>query len=160
MLQIRDYRQDDADAIVRLFYDTVRTVNRRDYSAEQVGAWAPEIPDPAIWHRRMIERCTLVAEEAGELLAFVELERDGHLDMFYCRADAVRRGIGGRLYEALEAKAAELGVARIFVEASITLQPFLARRGFRVVERQTVVRRGVALNNFKMEKSLKFAADE
>jgi len=160
MLQIRDYRHDDAVAIVRLFYDTVRTVNRRDYSAEQVAAWAPEIPDPAIWHRRMIERCALVAEEDGELLAFAELERDGHLDMFYSRADAVGRGIGGRLYEALDAKATELGVARIFVEASITLQPFLPRRGFRVVERQTVVRRGVALTNFKMEKSLKFAAAE
>jgi GNAT superfamily N-acetyltransferase len=154
MLQIRDYRPDDALAIVRLFYDTVRTVNRRDYSAEQVAAWAPEIPDPAIWHRRMIERCTLVGEESGEVLGFVEIERDGHLDYFFCRADTVGRGIGGRLYEALEAKVVGLGLARIFVEASISLQPFLARRGFRVVERQTVVRRGVPMTNFKMEKSL------
>jgi putative acetyltransferase len=154
MISIRAYRQDDAIAIVRLFYETVRTVNRRDYSAAQVEAWAPAIPDAAVWHRRMIERCTLVAEEDSALIAFAELEPSGHLDMFYCRADAVGRGVGGRLYEVLEARAAALAIASIFLEASITAQPFFARRGFRVVAQQTVVRRGVVMTNFKMAKSL------
>lgn len=154
MLLIRDYRYGDAVAIVRLFFDTVHAVNRRDYSAAQVEAWAPEIPAAEIWHRRMIERSTLIAEEDGALLAFAELEPNGHLDMFYCRADGVGHGVGGRLYQALEAKATELGLTRIFLEASITAQPFFARRGFRVVAQQTVVRRGVAMTNYKMAKSL------
>ncbi len=39
---IRKYRNEDCGQILKLFYDTVHTVNRRDYSEEQVNAWAPD----------------------------------------------------------------------------------------------------------------------
>ena len=100
--RIRDYEQADAPAIARLFYDTVHSVNRADYSEEQVEAWAPAIPDVGEWHDRMYRRRTLVAEEGGKVVGFCELEEDGHLDMFYVRKDAVGRGIGRSLYEAAE----------------------------------------------------------
>ena len=83
--RIRDYEQADAPAIARLFYETVRSVNRADYSEEQVEAWAPAIPDAGEWHDRMAGRKTLVAEEGGEVVGFCELEEDGHLDMLYVR---------------------------------------------------------------------------
>jgi len=35
---IRDYRAEDAPEIVRLFFETVRSVNLVDYSGEQVEA--------------------------------------------------------------------------------------------------------------------------
>ena len=44
--RIRYYEAEDALQIARLFYETVRSVNRADYSEEQVQAWAPEVPDP------------------------------------------------------------------------------------------------------------------
>ncbi len=149
---IRDYCRYDAPAITRLFYETVRLINRQDYSDEQVRAWAPVIPDPQIWHSRMSERCTLVAEENGEIIAFAELERNGHLDMFYCRKDVVRRGVGRSLYRAVELKAIELGLERIFAEASITARPFFEHCGFSIVCKQTVMRSGVELSNFVMGK--------
>jgi GNAT superfamily N-acetyltransferase len=154
MISIRDYRHGDAAALARLFYETVHSVNLRDYSAEQVEAWAPEIPDPVIWHRRMIERCTLVAIQDGEPVGFAELESDGHLDMFYCRNDVVGRGVGTQLHDAVEAKAVHLGLARIFTEASITARPFFERRGFRILGEQSVLRRGLSMINFRMEKHL------
>lgn len=153
-IEIRDYKEKDAPEIVRLFYETVRSVNRADYSQEQVEAWAPEIPDAALWHRRMSARKTLVAEEGGEIVGFVELEEDGHLDMFYLRGDAVGHGVGKFLYRAVEREARSLDLERIFTEASITAHPFFLRQGFRVVREQTVWRCGVGLTNFVMEKSL------
>ena len=107
--RIRDYRAGDAPEIARLFYDTVRSVNRADYTAEQVEAWAPGVPDPDEWHARMNGRRTLVAEEGGEVVGFAELEDDGHLDMLYLRKDAVRRGVGRRLYRGVEREASRLG---------------------------------------------------
>ena len=92
MNRIRDYEQVDAPAIARLFYETIRSVNRADYSEEQVEAWAPAIPDAGEWHERMAGRRTLVAAEGGEVVGFCELEEDGHLDMFYVRKEAVGRG--------------------------------------------------------------------
>ena len=153
--RIRDYHAGDAPQVARLFYETVRSVNRADYSEEQVRAWAPSEPDPQEWHARMAGRRTLVAEEGGEVVGFAELERDGHLDMLYLRKDAVGRGVGRRLYRAVEREARCQGHARIFTEASITARPFFERHGFRVLREQTVSRRGVPMTNFAMEKSLR-----
>jgi putative acetyltransferase len=102
----------------------------------------------------MIARYTLVADQAGELLRFAELEPQGHLDMLYCRSDAVGRGIGRLLYDALEAKARMHGLPCIFAEVSIIARPFFLRCGFNVIQERTVFRRGVSLTNFKMKQSL------
>ena len=151
---IRDYDADDAPQIVRLFYETVCSVNCADYSEEQVRAWAPGVPDPEEWHARMADRRTLVAEEGGEVVGFAELEEDGHLDMLYVRGDSVGRGVGRRLYRAVEREARGRGLGQIFTEASVTARPFFERRGFRMVRERTIVRRGVELTNFAMEKPL------
>lgn len=110
----------DAPAITRLFYETVRSVNRVDYSEQQVEAWAPAIPDAGKWHARMAGSKTLIAEEAGEVVGFCELEKDGHLDMFYLRKDAVGRSVGRLLYEATEQVARGWNLERVFTEASVT----------------------------------------
>jgi len=151
---VRDYEPDDAGPICRLFYETVRTVNLGDYSPEQVRAWAPDPPDPAARHERMVGRHTLVADEGGEVVGFVELEDDGHLDMLYCRADAVGRGVGSLLYAAVEGRARGLGLGRISAEASITARPFFVRYGFAVLRRNTVWRQGTRLTNFSVQKAL------
>jgi putative acetyltransferase len=153
---IRAYEADDASAIARLFYETVRCVNQADYSEEQVEAWAPAVPDQQAWHARMSEpdRLTLVAQEDDEVVGFAELEDDGHLDMLYLHEDAVGWGVGRRLYEAVEGEARGSGVGRIFTEASVTARPFLERNGFRVVREQRISCRGVEMTNFAMEKQL------
>jgi putative acetyltransferase len=151
---IRDYEAGDAPEIVRLFFETVRSVNRADYSDEQLEAWAPGVPDPEEWHARMAGRRTLVAEEGGEVVGFAELEYDGRLDMLYVRKDAVGRGVGRQLYEAVEREARGQGLGWIFTEASITARPFFEQQGFRVVREQMVSRRGVSMTNFVMEKEL------
>jgi putative acetyltransferase len=153
-IRIRDYEEADAPGICRLFYETVREVNLGDYSPEQVRAWAPEVPDPAVWHARMSGRHTLVAEEVSGVVGFAELEEDGHLDMLFCRKDAIGRGVGSRLCAAAEERTLDLGLGRIFTEASITARPFFERRGFHVSQRNRVVRHGVGLTNFSMEKAL------
>lgn len=152
--RIRAYEVGDAPGIVRLFYEAVRSVNREDYTGEQVEAWAPEVPDAEEWHARMSGHRTLVAEEDGEVVGFVELKEDGDLDMLYVRKDAVRRGIGQRLYNAAEQEARSRGLGRIFTEASITARPFFERQGFRVAREQTVAARGVSMTNFVMQKDL------
>jgi putative acetyltransferase len=153
---IRAYEADDASAIARLFYETVRCVNQADYSEEQVEAWAPAVPDQQAWHARMSEpdRLTLVAQEDDEVVGFAEVEDDGHLDMLYVRGDAVGRGVGQRLYEAVEGEARGWGVGRIFTEASVTARPFFERNGLRVVREQRISCRGVEMTNFAMEKPL------
>ena len=35
-MELREYRQEDCREMAELFYETVRTVNRRDYTEEQL----------------------------------------------------------------------------------------------------------------------------
>lgn len=153
-LHIREFQAADSPALAALFFRTIRTVNLRDYTQEQVEAWAPADRDLGAWAARFQGRHTFVAELAGNIAGFAELDPSGYLDRFYVNADFVGRGVGKELYRELERRALCLGLARIHLEASITAKPFFERRGFRVVKEQTVRPRGVAMNNFLMEKTL------
>ena len=141
--RIRDYGASNAPQLTRLFYETVRKVNRADYSEKQVEAWVPSVPDPEEWRARMSARRTLVAEEGDEEVGFAKLEGEGHLDMLYLRKDTVGHGIGRQLYQAVEREAQSQSLERIFTEASITARPFFERHGFRGVREQKISRRDV-----------------
>lgn len=42
---LRKYATADCGELVRLFYETVHTINVADYTKEQLDAWAPENVD-------------------------------------------------------------------------------------------------------------------
>jgi putative acetyltransferase len=63
-------------------------------------------------------------------------------------------GAAGLLLSAVEESARSQGLGRIFTEASLTARPFFERRGFTVILRQSVEKRGQRLTNFRMEKYL------
>lgn len=157
-LQIRRFQPEDADQIAQLFHQTVREVNLGDYSSEQVKAWAPDDLHFRNWAEVCANRDTYVADDAGVIAGFGELEANGHIDCFYCHKDYQRRGVGRQIYAAIEARARDLKLNRLFVEASITAKPFFERLGFMVVKEQQVTRRGVTFTNYAMEKFLPSAS--
>ena len=152
---IRPFQKQDGDRIAKLFHDTVREVNIRDYSLAQVRAWAPDDLNFCDWEAECLDTFTYVAEEKGEIVGFAQLEANGHIDCFFCHKNYQRCGVGTRLYRAIEAKALELGLELLFVEVSITARAFFKSRGFSLVKEQQVSCRGEKLTNFVMEKSLK-----
>jgi UPF0176 protein len=152
---IRLFQSQDSDRIAQLFHDTVREVNIRDYSPSQVNAWATDDLYFTNWTEDCTNSFTYVAEEEGEIVGFAQLEANGHhIDCFFCHKDYQRCGVGTRLYRAIEAKALELKIERLFVEVSITARAFFKSRGFTVVKEQQVACRGEKMTNFVMEKSL------
>lgn len=156
-MQIRLFHPEDADQIAKLFHDTVREVNLRDYSIAQVQAWSPDDLYFRDWATVCAQRFTYVAESEGQILGFGELEADGHIDCFYCHKDYQRRGVGRSIYQAIESKARELNVDRLFTEASITARPFFQSLGFTVIAAQEVSCRGKPFINYRMEKLLSFS---
>jgi putative acetyltransferase len=154
VIKIRLFETQDAEQIARLFHETVRAVNVRDYSDRQVSAWAPGDIHFRNWAEVCSSRFTYVADDDGVIAGFGELEPHGHIDCFYCHKNYQRCGVGSQIYRAIEAKAVELSLSRLFVEASITARPFFQRMGFAVVKEQTVTRRGEAFINYVMEKFL------
>ena len=153
-MHIRSYQPSDTAEIARLFHDTIHQINIRDYTPEQVEAWAPAEVDEARWAQTLGSRLTFVAVEGGRIVGFGELEADGHINRFYTHALHQGQGVGTALLGAIEDKARQLGLSRLFTEASITARPSFARRGFTVLREQEVVCRGVRFVNYRMEKTL------
>ncbi len=153
-VQLRPYRPEDAPRLLSLFRNTIRRINCRDYTAEQIAAWASDDIDPGAWAARFEGRFVVVAEDAGGIpVGFAELAGgEGTIDRFYVSADHQGRGIGRRMLEVLLSEADRIGLPRLLVEASLTARPFFERQGFEVIAAQEVNCRGVTLVNFRMRR--------
>jgi putative acetyltransferase len=152
---IRDYRPADLDALIALFRESVRKTARRDYTQGQVMAWAPDDIDRGSWTARRSSRPTWVAEIGGVAAGFTDLTADGLIDMLYVHPAYQRRGVARALVERTEWAARASGLARLRTAASIPARPVFERLGFHLVETQTVILRGEALVNYRMENSLR-----
>ena len=156
-MRVRPYTPDDAPALVALFHAAVHQIARLYYSQAQVDAWAPEVPDAAIFRKRAADgRTLLVAVDDEDVpLAYGDLEEDGHIDHLFCRPDAAGTGVTAALYAGLEDAARARGIDLVYVEASEPARRFFERRGFDMIGRRDFEIAGVAIHNFEMEKRLR-----
>ncbi|NEZ45182.1 GNAT family N-acetyltransferase [Paenibacillus alvei] len=156
-MYIRQFQVEDIDQLVALFYDTVHTVNAKDYTAAQLQAWAPADEQEeklARWTESLSQHLTYVAIRDNELIGFSDMAADGYLDRLYVHKDAQRQGVATALLSKLEQQARNLGLDEMRTDASITARPFFERHGFCMIQAQTVKRRGIDLVNYKMSKRL------
>ena len=128
MLLIRKYQASDCADLAELFYSTVHTANAKDYSKEQLDAWAPRSRNLKDWNRDFEKHISFVAIDDRTIVGFGDIEENGYLN---------------KLEGAVQ--------GNVFTHASITAKPFFEKRGYKVIKRQTVKRRGVLLTNFVME---------
>lgn len=70
--------------------------------------------------------------------------------IFYGHKDYQRKGVGRALFAAVEAKAGELGLRRLYAEVSITAKPFILSKGFAVGREQQARNRGQVFTNYVM----------
>ena len=103
-MKLRRYRVSDCSELTRLFYDTVHSVCARDYTPEQLDAWADGHPDLETWDRSLRAHDTLVVEEGGRILGFGDMTADGYLDRLFVHREAQGRGIASALCAALECR--------------------------------------------------------
>jgi len=147
--------------LAQLFHGTVHHINCRDYGPAQVSAWSPSVISAEAWRDRLGSKQALyVAKSPNKILGFAELDppdpdHRAHIDCFYIHHQHQRQGVGTALISALETDAKAQGISLLYVEASITAQPFFSHRGFRIVREQTKDLRGCRFKQFYMEKPLK-----
>ena len=145
----RKYRPSDCEKIAELFYQTVHSVNQKDYTPEQLDAWATGQVDLVQWNRTLSDHYTVVAEEDGVIMGFGDMAEDGYLDRLYVHKDHQGQGIATALCGRLERA---VGAQSITTYASITARPFFEKRGYKTVKPNQVERNGVRLTNYLMEK--------
>ncbi len=52
---IREYKTIDCTVMGKLFYDTVHTINAKDYTTEQLDAWSTGNLDLEAWNRSFLK---------------------------------------------------------------------------------------------------------
>lgn len=156
-MEISKYLEQDLDAIVNLFLDTVHVINRQDYTEEQLDAWAPYDEKERIknnWRITLREHISYVASCEGQLVGFADMTLDGQIKRVYVHKDYQGRGIAKKLLDQLEGEAYQLGLIHLATDASITSVPFFKRQGFAVVSEKQLMQKNIPLRNFSMEKEL------
>ncbi len=147
---IREYREVDCAELAELFYNTVHTVNAKDYTEEQLAVWATGTVDLEKWNQTFQEHYSIVAVENEMVIGFGDIDKDGYLDRLFVHRDYQKKGIAAAICDVLE----QAAPGNIITHASITARPFFEKRGYTVIKEQQVERQGITLTNYVMEKTL------
>lgn len=145
---IRIYQPCDCKELAELFYNTVHTVNARDYTKEQLDVWATGEIDLEKWNQSFQEHYSIVAVKSNIIIGFGDIDDTGYLDRLYVHTNYQGQGVATAICNKLE-KAVQ---GKVVTHASITAKPFFAKRGYKIIKEQQVERKGIFLTNFVMEK--------
>ena len=146
---IRKYESSDCTHIAELFYQTVHTINSKDYTKTQLDVWATGDINLEEWDKSFLEHHTVVAVKNNMIVGFGDIDKSGYLDRLYVHKDYQRQGIASAICDELEQT---VTANKITTHASITARPFFEQRGYTVMKEQQVVRDGIFLTNYVMEK--------
>ena len=129
-MYLRKYTPSDCAALAALFYETIHTVNARDYPQEQLDAWADGHVDLDAWNESFLAHNTYVAvqecdgaddidshasDSAGTvpgktgdspvnalIIGFGDMDDTGYLDRLYVHKDYQERGVATAICDRLE----------------------------------------------------------
>jgi len=153
-ITIRKFRAEDIDAVVRLFRDTIHSVNAKDYTKAQLDAWAPEKIDNARWCQKLLSHYTVVAEKDGIICGFGDIYENRYFDHLFVHKDYQGQGVASKIVATIEGYADQKGIKTIEVHVSVTARTFFISKGYAVVAPQKVTHNGQEFTNYVMKKNL------
>lgn len=153
-MHVRKFRIGDEAALFKVYFSAIHQVASRDYSQEQIEAWAPVDLDFGIWKGRMRGIDPFVVEADGLLVGYADLQENGYIDHFFVSGDYPRQGTGRLLMETIHESARSRGIETLTSDVSRTAQPFFEHFGFEVIEQRSPRIRGVVVPNALMRKPL------
>ncbi|PGZ08443.1 GNAT family N-acetyltransferase [Bacillus cereus] len=149
---IRTFQKEDLEQVLQLFYETVHTVNAKDYNLLQLQAWAPERLDRESWLQSLAKNISYVADNNGLILGFGDYNDGQYIDRLFTHKDYQGKGIASYILQKLEEEAVNLQHRDIYTEASITAKPFFERKGYICIKEQKKQHNGQFFINYVMKK--------
>ena len=155
-IKLRKFESTDAQECAHLFYETIHSINARDYLPEQLEAWAPPVTSEIVgtFNRFLSKNISFVALIDEMIVGFSDLRDDGYYNCLFVHNNFQGQGIASQLYRKIEGAARDLDLSKLTTEASITAKPFFENKGYSVVKEQEKLHNGVFLRNYVMEKYL------
>ena len=122
---VRGYQMSDCKEITELFYNTVHTINAKDYTKEQLDVWATGQADLEKWNQSLQEHYSIVAIDNKIIVGFGDIDKDGYLDRLFVHSNYQGKGVATAICNQLE----QAVDGKITTYASITAKPFFEKRG-------------------------------
>lgn len=124
---VRGYQMSDCKEITELFYNTVHTINAKDYTKEQLDVWATGQADLEKWNQSLQEHYSIVAIDNKIIVGFGDIDKDGYLDRLFVHSNYQGKGVATAICNQLE----QAVDGKITTYASITAKPFFEKRGYK-----------------------------
>ena len=141
-------------AVADVFHNAIHLTTSEHYSEEQILAWAPVPIDYNRWRARCdLKRPFLYCLE-DEIIGFIELDPDGHIDCHYVHPVHNRKGIGTALLRHVLQVATAAKLPRLYVEASHVAKNLYLQHNFSILAENHVTKGTVTLVNWQMERRL------
>lgn len=134
-MEIRRFRETDAQEVAALIATTLRTSNSKDYSAEYIEKDVASLDAPAILKRASWTHFYVVCDGGrivgcGAIGPYWGSETESSLFTIFVLPSYQGRGIGRRIIETLERDEYFLRARRIEIPASITACGFYRKMGY------------------------------
>lgn len=130
-IKIRTATERDAETISILYSETVRKINSKDYSEEQIKVWSGGSGNLDHWKRHIGEQYFIVAETDNVIVGFSSITPEGYLDFMYVHKNFQRAGVAKKLLEEIERKAAEQKNSEVYSHVSKTAKGFFEKFGYK-----------------------------
>jgi putative acetyltransferase len=153
-MKIRRITIADIDDVAQLYRDTILTINAKDYTKEQIEAWASTYNNQEGWVRRMEDQHFYVAILDDKIVGFASMDKFGYFDLLYVHKDYQRQGIATKLAAKIEEIAEEAEVNEITVQVSITAKSFFESKGYKTTGEKHKLVNNIPFINTVMTKKL------
>lgn len=151
-LSLRHAKLSDLAEIQGMFVDTISTICKADYSADQIKVWTSSVENIQRWKERITSQYFLVVELDNKIIGYSSLMDNDYLDLLYVHKDYQGQGIASKLVDEIEKEAIRKKSATLHSDVSKTAKPFFLKRGFKVVKMQAKKIKDIEIINYKMIK--------
>lgn len=150
---IRKMEKSDVGDVISLIYESVNSTCCKDYSKEQLEAWAPKYFNEKKFLDSLYGCFNSVMICDGVIAGFISVSPDGYINRLYTHSKYQNQGIATRLLSAAEKWAISIGLDGFVLDASLTAKNFYINRGFENCGASELVRGDVVIDAVLMKKA-------
>lgn len=90
-MEIRRFIEGEETLLFRVFFSAIHQVASRDYTPEQVAAWAPEDSDMSAWAERMRTIRPFVVTIDDVPVGYADVQSNGYITHFFVSGEHPER---------------------------------------------------------------------
>ena len=145
----------DRNELSVLFQSTIRTINKQNYTYEEIEDWSSCGESLQKWGYLINNLHFTIAENKNkQIVGFCAIRSDGYLHSMFVHKDYQKQGIATLLLAEAEQYAKEQSLKEIYSEVSITASSFFLKHGYKIEAKQQRKAYKLHLTNYLMRKRL------